>query len=61
MRDFHGFSQPGIVQKRIVQLLQALPCMQKFDREDKVARENILSLSDHLKQDAGLDHILGDQ
>ncbi|CAN7342683.1 hypothetical protein LJR251_001916 [Rhizobium rhizogenes] len=61
MKDSHGFSQPGIVQKRIVQLLQALPCLQKSDREDKVARENILSLSDHLKRDAGLDHILDDQ
>jgi hypothetical protein len=35
--------------------------MQKSDREGEVARENILSLSDHLKRDAGLDHILDDQ
>ncbi len=61
MRNSHGFIRRWIIQKRIDQLLQALPCMQKSGSEDKVTRENILNLSDHLKRDAGMDYIPDDQ
>lgn len=61
MRNSHEFIRPRIIQKRIDQLLQALQCMQKSKHEEKAARENILGLSDHLKRDAGLDHIRDDQ
>lgn len=61
MRYSHGFIKLRIVLKRIDQRLQALPYQQKSNPENKAARESILSLGDHLKRDAGLDHILDDQ